>query len=386
MAELYRKAKEQKAKAAAARKAKQQEWAKANPELARKLDLFFSGKLPPLNFEEVAHKPDIATRAASGAVLGWLARKVENLIVASADLSNSDKTDGFLKQTKQFTKGDFSGAFLQAGVSELTMAGALQRHGAARRGLARVRHVLRLQRLHEAGGSPLGVDGAAREVHLDPRRLPGRRGRAHASAGGTGSANPPAGTPQEPQGTDEPPGAASRRCRRNLRRLEDGAGEHQDAHGLDLLASEHQRRSGEGGVNPLPGCVAGGKGRLCCARLQWNVPDVVLVASGSEVSTLIGGAELLTAKNGLKVRVVSVISEGLFRQQTPEYQASVLPAHLPTFGLTAGLAGNAGGPRRGQGQDLGPRPLRILRPGQGARRKAGLHPSQCLQPGREIPG
>src|ERR1035437_9777527 len=123
VAEHYAKAKEQKVKAAAARKAKQQEWAKANPELARKLDLFFSGKLPPLNFEEVAHKPDIATRAASANVLGWLARKVENLIVASADLSNSDKTDGFLKQTKQFIKGDFSGAFLQAGVSELTMAG-----------------------------------------------------------------------------------------------------------------------------------------------------------------------------------------------------------------------------------------------------------------------
>ena len=125
-------------------------------------------------------------------MLGWLARKVENLIVASADLSNSDKTDGFLKQTKQFTKGDFSGAFLQAGVSELTMAGlcnGMALHGGV---CARVRHVLRLQRLHEAGGPALGVDGAAGEVHLDPRRLPGRRGRPHASAGGTGSANPPA--------------------------------------------------------------------------------------------------------------------------------------------------------------------------------------------------
>ena len=75
-----------------------------------------------MNFEEVSQKPDIASRAASATVLGWLAKKVENMIVASADLSNSDKTDGFLKQTKQFVKGDFTGAFLQAGVSELTMA------------------------------------------------------------------------------------------------------------------------------------------------------------------------------------------------------------------------------------------------------------------------
>jgi transketolase len=54
--------------------------------------------------------------------LGELAKQVENMIVASADLYNSDKTDGFLKYTKAFVKNDFSGAFLQAGVSEFTMA------------------------------------------------------------------------------------------------------------------------------------------------------------------------------------------------------------------------------------------------------------------------
>ena len=47
------------------------------------------------------------------------------MVVASADLSNSDKTDGFLKNTHAFTKGDFTGAFLQAGVSELTMAAVM---------------------------------------------------------------------------------------------------------------------------------------------------------------------------------------------------------------------------------------------------------------------
>ena len=44
------------------------------------------------------------------------------MIVASADLSNSDKTDGFLKKTRALTRGDFGGAFLQPGVAELTMA------------------------------------------------------------------------------------------------------------------------------------------------------------------------------------------------------------------------------------------------------------------------
>lgn len=52
---------------------------------------------------------------------------------------------------------------------------------------------------------------------------------------------------------------------------------------------------------------------------------------------MIGGAELLTSKNGLKVRVVSVISEGLFRQQPVAYQKQVIPDNLPIFGLTAGL-------------------------------------------------
>ena len=57
-----------------------------------------------------------------GAVLAAMAGKVENLIVASADLSNSDKTDSYLKKTTAFKRGDFSGSFLQAGVAELTMA------------------------------------------------------------------------------------------------------------------------------------------------------------------------------------------------------------------------------------------------------------------------
>ena len=47
------------------------------------------------------------------------------MIVASADLSNSDKTDGFLKKTHAFTKGDFTGAFLQAGVAELIWLAAV---------------------------------------------------------------------------------------------------------------------------------------------------------------------------------------------------------------------------------------------------------------------
>jgi transketolase len=64
--------------------------------------------------------------------------------------------------------------------------------------------------------------------------------------------------------------------------------------------------------------------------------EVILLASGSEVSTLVEGAELLRA-DGVKVRIVSVPSEGLFRSQPKEYQESLLPKGCRKFGLTAGL-------------------------------------------------
>ena len=122
VAALYQEAAKAKIAESSKRKQAQLEWEKSNPELAAKLQLFFSGNLPELDFSSVVQKEGIASRAASAAVLGYLAQHVENMIVSSADLSNSDKTDGFLKYTKAFAKGDFSGAFLQAGVSELTMA------------------------------------------------------------------------------------------------------------------------------------------------------------------------------------------------------------------------------------------------------------------------
>ena len=66
-------------------------------------------------------------------------------------------------------------------------------------------------------------------------------------------------------------------------------------------------------------------------------PDVTLVASGSEVSTLVAGAALLR-RDGVKVRIVSAPSEGLFRNQSREYQESIIPPMGKVFGLTAGLS------------------------------------------------
>jgi transketolase len=66
-------------------------------------------------------------------------------------------------------------------------------------------------------------------------------------------------------------------------------------------------------------------------------PDLILIGNGSEVSTLMEGAEKLMAEKALKVQVVSAISEGLFRDQEEGYQKEVIPDGVPVFGLTAGL-------------------------------------------------
>ena len=72
-------------------------------------------------------------------------------------------------------------------------------------------------------------------------------------------------------------------------------------------------------------------------------PDVVLIANGSEVATLVAAAEILETENGLKVNIASVISEGVFRLQSKEYQQSVIPKNKPLFGLTADLLVNLEG-------------------------------------------
>jgi transketolase len=66
-------------------------------------------------------------------------------------------------------------------------------------------------------------------------------------------------------------------------------------------------------------------------------PDVVLIGNGSEVSTLYAGAQRLIENHNLNVRVVSVPSEGIFRQQSKNYQTAIIPSDVPTFGMTAGL-------------------------------------------------
>ena len=335
VAELYAKRAEELKKIVADKYAAKAEWAKANPEKAAKLAEFFSGKAPKVNWDAIEQKAGGATRAGSATVLGALASQVENMIVSSADLSNSDKTDGFLKKTHAFKKGDFSGAFLQAGVSELSMACiciGMSLHGGIIAACGTffvfsdyMKPALRMAALMEQPVKFIWTHDAFRVGEDGPTHEP---------------------VEQEAQV-------------RLLEKLKNHKGHNSmlvlrpaDVEETTIawrLAMENMSTptalilSRQNIVNLPAGTdySQAAKGAYIIADADEN-PDVILVASGSEVSTLVAGAELLR-KEGVKVRIVSAPSEGLFRNQSKEYQESILPAGAKIFGLTAGLPVNLEG-------------------------------------------
>ncbi len=333
--ELYAKRAAELEKIVAERNAKKAAWAKANPELAAKLEYFFSGKAPKVNWDAIEQKPGSATRAASATVLGALATQVENMVVASADLSNSDKTDGFLKKTHAFTKGDFTGQFLQAGVAELTMACVcigMSLHGGvipacgtffvfsdymkpAVRMAALMEQPVKFIWTHDA--FRVGEDGPTHEpVEQEAQirlmeKLQNHKGKNSTLVLRPADAEETTQAWKLAMENTETPTALIF-SRQNIANLPEGNDYTQTAKGAYVVAGSDEN------------------------------PDVVLVASGSEVSTLVAGAELLR-KDGVKVRIVSAPSEGLFRSQSKEYQESVIPAAAKKFGLTAGLPVNLQG-------------------------------------------
>lgn len=318
--------------AAAAAKKAEAEWAGKNPELAKKLAFWLSGKLPEIDWSQVPQKGGEATRAASKNVLEYLAGKVENLVVMSADLADSDYTEGFLKKTTIFRKGDFSGSFLQAGVAELTMAGIMNGialHG----GLIPVggtffvfsdfqKPALRLAALQEAKVIFLWSHDAFRVGEDGPTHQP---------------------IEQEAQ-------------LRLLERINNLEGKRSflalrpgDASETTIawkLALEAHVPAGivltRQPVSELPAVkenrfaeTAAGMPKGAYVVVDADKPDLILLANGSEASLLVEGAKKL-AEKGLKVRVVSAPSEGLFREQAQAYRESVIPYGAPVLGWTAG--------------------------------------------------
>ena len=330
--ELYANRAKELSDICAARYAEEKAWADANPEMAAQQADWFAGKAPKIDWTKCVQKDNDATRSASAACLSVLAEQVPNMICASADLSNSDKTDGFLKKTHALTVGDFSGAFFQAGVAELTMACCcigMALHGGvipacgtffvfsdymkpAVRMAALMELPVKFIWTHDA--FRVGEDGPTHEpVEQEAQiRLMEKLHNHH------GKPSMLVLRPADAQETT----AAWALAMENTKTP------------TALILSRQN-------INNLPAgndyCQAA-KGGYIVAGSDEN-PDVILVATGSEVSTLVAGAELLR-KDGMKIRIVSVPSEGLFREQPVEYQQAVLPTGVKKFGMTAGLPVN----------------------------------------------
>lgn len=330
--QLYARRKEELKRITAERKAERAEWEKANPEKAKNLAFRLSGQMPEIDWAAIEQKPNQATRAASSAVLGVLARQMGNMIVTSADLSNSDKTDGFLKHTKAMTKDDFSGAFLHSGVSELTMAcicngialygGVIPACGTFFVFSDYMKPAIRMAALMELPVKYIwthdtfrvGEDGPTHEpVEQEAQirlmeKLKNHKGRNSVLVL----------RPADAQETT----VAWKLAMENT-------------HTPTALILSRQN------VTDLPAKTNRYKEALQTAKGAYIVEcdghaDVILLASGSEVFTLVESAALLR-KDGYRVRIVSVPSEGLFRNQPKEYRDSVIIPGKKIFGLTAGL-------------------------------------------------
>jgi len=333
VAALYEEVKARQRTKATAQKTAFENWAQANPEAANKLDSFFSKKLPSIDWRAIEQKPDQATRNASSTVLSHLADKVENMIVASADLSNSDKTDGFLKKTTIFKKGDFSGAFFQAGVAELTMsalATGMALHGGVipvcatffafsdyMKPAIRVCALMEQQVIfvwtHDA--FRVGEDGPTHQPVEQEAQLRLLEELQNHSGNNSLLALRPA---------DGNETTASWKLALENNNTPTGL----------IFSRQNIKDLPTEGVPDIGQTV--GKGAYQVMGTE-STPDVILVANGSEVATLVDAAKILIQKNNLKIKVVSAPSEGLFRKQSIAYQTEILPDNIPTYGMTAGL-------------------------------------------------
>jgi len=334
--QYYQKVEQIKLLQAGHKKETQQQWEKENPEKAVKLKKFLSGKAPEIDYEKIIQKENIASRAASSAVLGYFAQHVENMIVSSADLSNSDKTDGFLKHTKAFTKGDFSGAFLQSGVSELTMA-------AIANGLA----------LH-GGTIPVVATFFVFSDYMKPAlrmaalmQLPVKYVWTHDAfrVGEDGPTHQPVEHEAQLRLMEQLYNHAHQRSTLVLRPADAVETTIAWKMALENTKSPTALIFSRQNIKDLPAKIGStrfvdameaAKGAYIVNDVNGK-PDIVLIGNGSEVSTLFDGAQKLLSEKKLNIQIVSVISEGLFRDQPAEYQQKILPVGVPVFGLTAGL-------------------------------------------------
>ncbi len=334
--QLYEKRHEELLKIVAKRHEEERTWSKSNPDISALQEDWFAGRLPDIPWDTVIQKQGEPTRNASSVCLSLLAKTVPNMIVSSADLCNSDKTDGFIKGgATVITRDNYAGGFLQAGVSELTMACVcigITLHGGMLAACGTffvfsdyMKPAIRMAALMELpvkfiwshDAFRVGEDGPTHEpVEQEAQirlmeKLKNHSGRNSMLVLRPADCNATTICWQMAMENTNTPTALIL-SRQNIVPLPKGTPYEQVRRGAYISAESDEN------------------------------PDIILVGNGSEVSTLIEGARLLR-KDGYKVRTVSAPSEGLFRQQPIEYQRMIFPVGTKVFGLSAGLPVNLEG-------------------------------------------
>lgn len=314
----------------AARRQAENQWREQHPKEAADMDRWFSAQAPQVDWSHLVQKRNVATRVASYQCLSILGQQVKNMVCSSADLCNSDKTEGFLKQTRNMVRGDFGGAFFQAGVSELTMACmcmGMYLHGGVIPACGTffvfsdyMKPAIRMAALmgvpikfiwsHDA--FRVGEDGPTHQpIEQEAQirlmeKMKNHKGQDSVRVFRPADADETTVCWQMAMENMDTPTALIF-SRQTVESLPEGNDYSQARKGAYVVAGSDDNY------------------------------DVILLASGSEVATLVAGAALLR-QDGIRVRIVSVPSEGLFRCQSKEYQESILPHGAKIFGLTAGLS------------------------------------------------
>jgi transketolase len=320
-------------------KSAKQDWDQHTPNLSATLDSYFSDQAPQIDFSTLALKQNAATRVHSGQLLEAFADLIPNLICSSADLSNSDNTQKFLDKTGAFKAGDFSGNFLQPGVAELTMAticNGMAVHGGVIPVCATffvfsdyMKPAIRLAALMKLpvkyiwthDSFRVGEDGPTHqpvEHELQIRlleKLKNHSGKNSMLVLRPADASETAvAWDMALRNTEGPTGLIlTRQDVQSLPAQKDRFAEAQNAK--------------KGGYTISDNTPAGG------------FPDLYFVANGSDVFLCEQSAQILRSE-GRKIRVVSMISDELFRQQPEDYQTSILPKAGPVMGVTCGLPQN----------------------------------------------
>lgn len=308
---------------------KESDWATENPDRARLQTDWFANRLPKLPWDDIKQKQNSSTRNGSKVILSMLAEHVPNMIVSSADLCNSDKTDGFLEHTTEISRTNFAGGFLQAGVCELSMACiciGMMLHGGIISAMGTffvfsdyMKPAIRMAALMEVPVKFIWTHDAFR-------------------VGEDGPTHEPVEQEAQIRLMEKLKNHHGKDSVRVLRPCDNHANTQCWKIAMENMDTPTALIFSRQDVNDLPAGTDyyNGVQHGAYEAVHEENPDIILVASGSEVGTLCEVQKLLV-KDNIKTRVVSCPSEGLFRRQSTTYQEKLLPRNIKTFGLTAGL-------------------------------------------------